>query len=99
LFVPQRFTTKEDQGSIDSAKQSSYKLIDKVFKYLDNHMKGKDHVIADRRTIVDPYAFVMIRWGVLLPNKLEDYPNLSRFVSLMKEDESVKKCMQIHGVQ
>ncbi|WP_421659504.1 glutathione binding-like protein [Leptothermofonsia sp. ETS-13] len=61
-------------------KEAAYKLIDRVdrvFTRLNNHLEGKDYVVGDRRTIVDPYAFAMICWGNSIPNKpLSDYASV-----------------------
>lgn len=76
-----------------ATKEASYKLSDRVYKYLDQHLEGKEHLVGDRRTIADTYAFAMIRWGNSLPNSLSSYPNLDRFYQHLREDEAVQRAM------
>ena len=98
FFASQRYTTDESDRAQQSVKESSYQLVDKVFQHLDSHLGGKDHVVGDRRTIADPYAFAMTRWGNLLPKPLSDYANLNRFYQQMKEDAGVRRAMEQQGI-
>lgn len=99
FFVPFRYTTDNSESALKAVKEASNKLIDKVFTHLDNHLNGKNHIVGDRRTIADPYAFAMIRWGNNLPNGLSDYPNIYRFYQQLREDEGVKHAMAQQGIQ
>ena len=98
FFASQRYTTDESDSAQQAVKESSYQLVDRVFQHLDNHLDGKEHIVGDRRTIADPYAFAMTRWGNLLPKPLLDYPNLNRFYQRMQQDEGVKRAMKQQGI-
>ena len=98
FFASQRYTTDESDRAQQSVKESSYQLVDKVFQHLNSHLNGKNHVVGDRRTIADPYAFAMTRWGNLLPKPLSDYVNLNRFYQQMREDAGVKRAMEQQGI-
>ena len=98
FFASQRYTTDESDSAQQAVKESSYQLVDRVFQHLDNHLDGKEHIVGDRRTIADPYAFAMTRWGNLLPKPLSDYPNLNRFYQRMQQDEGVKRAMKQQGI-
>lgn len=80
-------------------KEKSYKLIERVFKHIDAHLSGKNHIVGNRRTIADAYAFAMIRWGNALPNGLADYPNLSQFYQNLYEDKGVQRAMAQQGIK
>jgi glutathione S-transferase len=100
FFVPARYWTENDEKAHKTIKEASYKLIERVFNYLDQHLEGRNHVANDRRTIADPYAFAMIRWGNNIPNKpLSDYPNIYRFYQQFREDEGVKRAMEQQGIK
>lgn len=99
FFAPQRYAIDDSKTTQQSVKEKSYKLIDRVFKHLDAHLNGKDHIVGNRRTIADAYAFAMIRWGNALPNGLADYPNLSRFYQNLHEDEGVQRAMAQQGIK
>ncbi len=99
FFRPNRYWTENDENAHKTIKEAAYKLIDRVFTHLDHHLEGKDHITGDRRTIADPYAFAMIRWGNLLPKPLADYPNVHRFYQQFREDEGVKRAMAQQGIK
>ena len=99
FFKAQRYWTDDSESALGTIKTASYKLIDKMFTYLNNHLEGKEHVALNRRTIADPYAFAMIRWGNLLPKPLSDYPHVERFYQQMRADEGVKQAMAQQGLK
>lgn len=99
FFRSGRYTISQDEKDLQAVKAASYLLIDKVFMHLEQHLEGKNYVVGDRRTIVDPYAFSMLRWGNLLPKPLSEYPNLHRFYQAMREDAGVQRAMSQQGVQ
>ncbi|MBD2090653.1 glutathione S-transferase family protein [Microcoleus sp. FACHB-1515] len=98
FFAPQRYAIDERKETQQAVKEKSYKLIDRVFKHLDAYLDGKEHLVGNRRTIADAYAFAMIRWGNALPDRLADYPNLSRFYQILREDEGVQRTMTQQGI-
>lgn len=91
FFVPMRYTNNPEHEN--SVREAAFMLIDSQFAFLEEKMKGKNHVVGDRRTIADPYLFVFLRWGNHLPKPLSDYPNLHRFFLHMAEDEGVKRAL------
>jgi glutathione S-transferase len=98
FFVPQRYTTDGSETTRQTVKEASYKLIDRVYQHLNKHLEGKDHLVGNRRTIADAYAFAMTRWGKNLPKPLSDYPNLYRFYQQLREDAGVKQAMEQQGI-
>ena len=99
FFAPNRYSTDDSDSSQKSVKEASYKLIDRVYKHLDAHLDRKAHIVGNRRTIADAYAFPMLRWGNNLPKPLSDYPNLNRFYLHLREDAGVQQAMQQQGIQ
>ncbi len=89
LFRPQRYTTKDSEDNLSASKAAGTKLVEKMLSHLEGHMKGKNHIVGNRRTIADPYAFALIRWS----KPLNNYPNLKRFYESMLMDDGVKKAM------
>lgn len=94
LFGPKKYTTSEDESELENVKEASYKQIDKVVSHLDSILEGKDHVYKDKKTVLDPYAFVLTRWTAKTPKSWEEYPNVARFMRRMQEDEAVKKVLE-----
>jgi glutathione S-transferase len=97
-FAPARYSTNSSDLTQQATKEAAYKLIDRVYEYLDRHLDGKNHVVGDRLTIADPYAFAMIRWGNNLPNGLTKYSNLDRFYRHWIEDSGVQSAMSQQGI-
>ena len=94
LFKPQRYTTNDSEENLSASKAAGMKLIEKMLSHLEEHMNGKDHIVGDRRTIADPYAFALIRWS----KPLDKYPSLKRFYEYMLMDDGVKKAMLEQGI-
>lgn len=99
FFAPARYSIDSSDQTKQATKEASYKLIDRVYKHLDQHLEEKEHLVGDRRTIADAYAFAMIRWGNNLPNGLSNYPNLARFYQHLREDEAVQRAMHQQQIQ
>ncbi|MCP9842075.1 glutathione S-transferase family protein [Synechococcus sp. J7-Johnson] len=97
-FGPARFTTKTDQDSLDAVKASSYSRIERVMNHLEAMLQD-GHVVNQRRTIADPYAFAMCRWTVNLPKGWKDYPSIADFMNRMLEDPGVQAALSAQGLK
>jgi glutathione S-transferase len=93
FYKPERYSIDRSERAKQATKEASYKLIDRMYEYLDRHLHGKEFVVGNRRTIADAYAVAMIRWGNSLPNGLTNYPNLARFYRYWCEDSAVKRVL------
>lgn len=89
-FVPQRFTTEQ---VVENARQASFASIDRVLTHLDNLLGEHNHLYQNKRTVADAYAFVMVRWASKLDKSWRDYPNITRFMNAMNEDDTVKSVL------
>lgn len=98
FFMPARYVADNNESALNSVKEASYKLVDKVFTHLEDHLDGKEYFVGNHRTIVDAYAFTMIRWGNYLPKPLSDYPNIYRFYQQLRGDEGVKRAMEQENI-
>ena len=94
FYKPERYSTDRSDRAKQATKEASYKIIDRMYEYLDRHLNGKEFVVGNRRTIADAYAFAMVRWGNSLPNGFTKYPNLDRFYHYWCEDIGVKQAMK-----
>lgn len=99
LFKPQRYTTAEDEPALDAVKAAAIKLVYKRYDLLESHLEGKDHILAGKRTILDAYAFPMLRWGnKMLPDGLDRHPNLRRLHDSLATDSLVQKVLKDEGL-
>ena len=94
FYKPERYSTDSSDRAKQATKEASYKLIDRMYEYLDRHLNSKEFVVGNRRTIADADAFAMVRWGNSLPNGLTSYPNLDRCYHYWCEDIGVKYAME-----
>ncbi|GAB4226422.1 MAG: glutathione S-transferase N-terminal domain-containing protein [Elainellaceae cyanobacterium] len=99
FFRPGRYTTSSDEAALKTPKEAAYQLIDTVFTQFNQHMTDRTAVVGDRYSVVDPYAFSMLRWGNLLPKPLAEYPNLDRFYQQFKADAGVQRAMEQQGIK
>lgn len=99
FFKPGRYWRDEDETALKTIKEAAYKLIDRVFTHLDQYLEGKTFIVGERRTIADPYAFAMLRWGKNLPKPLTDYSHIYRFYERMQADPGVQRAMGQQGIQ
>lgn len=93
FFAPQRFTTAKDEASLKAAKEASFARVDRVMNHLDNLIGEDTHVYRNRRTIADPYAYVMAGWTRFYPKTFAEYPNIARFMAAMDKDAGVQKVL------
>ncbi len=96
FFNPGKFI-KDEKYHMD-VRRASLEPIDRLLKIVDGHMKGRDHMMKGRRTILDPYLFVFCRWTALLEKKLDGYPELARFSSAFSEDQGVRRALTAQGL-
>lgn len=95
FFRPQRFTTGEDEASIEAARTATRPRVDRVLTHLDAQIGGTGHVYRAKRTVADAYAFVMTRWTQRFPKTWRDYPNVAGFMRDMEADAAVMKVLEL----
>jgi glutathione S-transferase len=62
---------------------------------LDRHLDGRDHVLLDRRNLLDPYVFAMARWCEDKLDYARAFPHVARFLDRMREDPGVLTALAI----
>jgi glutathione S-transferase len=79
LFAPQRYTTARDKDALEAVQAAAKDLVEKKLDLIDRHLAAKDHVLGDRRTLLDAYVLPMFRWArSMLPHGLERHANCER---------------------
>ena len=72
--MPYRYTTDPSEEARRAVVEAGHKLVANQFGILDRHLDG--------RSVIDAYAFPMIRWAIkLLPGGLEAYPTCRRCIT------------------
>lgn len=95
VFTPSRYTSSKSAKALEEVVQAGYLRVDRAMVYLDKVIGDSDHVYGDKRTVLDPYAYVMATWSVKTPKPWTEYPNLARFMRKMQEDPAVAKVLEL----
>lgn len=94
IFMPYRYTTDDNEAARQAVVEAGHKLVAKQFGILNRHLEGRDHILDGGRSVIDAYAFPMIRWAVkLLPGGLKDYPNVQALHDRIAADPAVQKVL------
>lgn len=93
VFMPDRYTTDRSEAGLEAAREAGRDLVRKRYKILNDHLEGRDWIL-EGRSVMDAYAFPMIRWGrKLLPEGLGAYPNVVGLHDRLAADEKVQKVL------
>ncbi|ATQ54999.1 glutathione S-transferase family protein [Paracoccus yeei] len=93
IFMPQRYTTSADPTARDAVQEAGRKLVRKRLKLLDAQLDGRDFILG-RRSVVDAYAFPMIRWAAnLLPEGIQAWPNVQALHDRIAADPAVQRVL------
>ncbi|MFW6024307.1 MAG: glutathione S-transferase family protein [Dichotomicrobium sp.] len=94
IFVPYRYTTEESDAAREAVVEAGHKLVAKPFGILNRHLDGREHILDGGRSVIDAYAFPMIRWAIkLLPDGLKEYPNVRALHDRIAADPAVQKVL------
>jgi glutathione S-transferase len=92
-FNPGRFTTDHSEEALAAVKAGLELRIRRVVDVLEGQVSGDGHIALGRRTLLDAYAYAMLRWLRLLDGGLEPWPKLANFLALMEDDEGVQRAL------
>lgn len=95
-FAPHRFHPDEDQH--DSVRAIAHERLAGLYDELEQRLDGRSHPVGGRRTVADPYLFVLTLWADMTPVKLEDRPGLESFRKAMKADAGVNRALERQGM-
>jgi glutathione S-transferase len=91
IFMPYRYTTDESDAARQAIIEAGHKLVAKQFAILDRHLEDRDYILQGGRSVIDAYAFPMIRWAAkLLPGGLGAYPRVKALHERIATDPAVQ---------
>jgi glutathione S-transferase len=94
IFMPSRYTTDPSDGGRKSVTEAGQALVAKQFAILDRHLEGREHILDGGRSIIDAYAFPMMRWAKkLLPDRLERYSHVQALHDRIAADPAVRRVL------
>jgi glutathione S-transferase len=93
-FMPFRYTSDEGETARQAVVEAAHELVRKQFGILDRHLDGREYILDGGRSVIDAYAFPMMRWaGKLLPGGLEAFPNVQALHDRLAADPAVQKVL------
>lgn len=94
VFMTQRYTTATDEVSLSAVRAAALALVHKRFGLLEDHLAGREFFAGDKRSILDAYAFPMVRWGAAtLADGLSDFPNIHAHHERTAADSAVQRVL------
>jgi glutathione S-transferase len=87
IFKPGHFhpDTSLARAIADTARTHVREYLERI----DTRLQGRDWLV-DRRSVADPYLFVMLRWAMKLKVNLSGLENIARFFARMSADAGVR---------
>lgn len=90
VFTPQRYTASRDTEARDAAQEAGRRLVRRQLGFLDKHLDGREWILG-KRSVIDAYAFPMIRWAVkMLPEGIADWSRLQALHDRLATDAAVQ---------
>lgn len=96
-FGPQRFHPDESQH--EAIRDTAHERLRGLYAELERRLNGREHPVDNRRTVADPYLYVLTRWIDLTPAELDDYPSLKAFRERTEADAGVRHALEAQGVR
>ncbi|MCC5968339.1 MAG: glutathione S-transferase N-terminal domain-containing protein [Pararhodobacter sp.] len=91
IFMPYRYTTDDSKAARQAVVEAGQMLVAKKFDILNHHLDGREYILDGGRSVIEAYAFPMIRWAIkLLPGGLTDYPNVQALHDRFAADPAVQ---------
>ena len=98
VFSPQKFTDDHSDEGLKKAKLLSKTNLLRFYQILENHLEGKEFIVSNCLTIVDPYAYAMLRWTTYSPLSLNDFPNLKSFCQRIEKLDACIRALEKQGL-
>lgn len=94
IFMPYRYTADDSDAARQEVVTAGHALVKKQLGLLDAHLAGKVWILG-QRSVIDAYAFPMIRWAIkLLPDGLKGYDNVQALHDRLAADKDVQKVLE-----
>ncbi|WP_080484053.1 glutathione S-transferase family protein [Burkholderia cenocepacia] len=75
LFSPERYTTSADPVQLECVRDAARDTVRRRLELLEDHLSRSEFMLASRQTLLDAYAFPMLRWAASqLPERLYRFP-------------------------
>lgn len=96
IFGPGQYA--DDEAGQALVQSKAKQILRGLYEALDTHLKGREWLANDRRSIADPYLFVTLRWARGKGVDLSGLDNLARFMDRLRADAGVQAAMKAEGL-
>jgi glutathione S-transferase len=87
----------QNTEGLGQLKESTLKILAERLSFVNRSLESRDYLIGEL-SLADFYLFNVASWSKFVDIRLDDYPALSRFMSVMSERSSVKKVFEAEGL-
>ncbi|MEQ7874927.1 glutathione S-transferase N-terminal domain-containing protein [Sphingomonas sp. ASV193] len=95
FFQPQRFLTDETRHQ--ALGEQAFVTLRPMLERLEGMIQGR-RFMAGKRSVADPYLYVLLRWVDNAPYGMAPFPSLARYRQAMEEDAGVKHALHVQGM-
>ena len=88
----------EDKAFIAKSHADARRKLRGLFERADAQLGKHDWIAGDRKSIADPYLFVMLRWAKGAKIDLSGLDNLKKFEQRMRADAGVQKVLKAENI-
>jgi len=96
-FAPQRF--HPDETEHEAVRAAAHARLPWLYEILEEGLEESRYPVAQRRTIVDPFLYVLTHWTDMTPVELGEYPALEAFRAGMEADPGVQRALERQGMK
>jgi glutathione S-transferase len=89
------FASEPPEGE---AREKAVATLAKRFDHLERLLEGRDHLVGERFTVADAYAFVVSSWAIPAKIGLDRWPNVRTFVDRIAKRPAVQAAMRAEGL-
>ena len=87
-----------DKATIGKTHENARKQLRVLFERVDAQLGKHDWIAGDRKSIADPYLFVMLRWAKGAKVDLSGLDNLKKFEQRMRADAGVQRVLKAESL-
>ncbi|MNS96985.1 Glutathione S-transferase GstA [compost metagenome] len=91
LFYPQYLT--------EEAMTATHDKLQKRLDLLNQHIEQKEYIVGSHFTVVDAYAYNILRWSRMLKVDLSNHKNLLAFVERINTRPTVQAAVEAEGLR
>ena len=83
----------------EEALKWNHEKIAKRLSLLDSHLANNDYILGSDFSVVDAYAYNILRWSNITKVDLTPYTNIKSFITRMNERPTVKAAVAAEGIR